>query len=81
MKRTTSESDVFKPVALHIKDPNDWPIFPLTNVDVSSPSGDLASLLSADDSSPLNVTGHVESLDRAERQHCKAHDLEYTEQH
>lgn len=64
------ECDVFKPLDPAIQDENEWQEFRLINVDVCNADGATTSLLEADESSPLTLTGRIERLPQEQRQYC-----------
>lgn len=56
----TPESAILKPKDPSLEDNNDWPAFNLTDVDVIDPqTGSLSSLLTANEGSPVIVTGKL----------------------
>jgi hypothetical protein len=53
-----------------VHDENDWPIYHLRGVEVTSKSGKIASLLHADPTYAVTVTGTLETLDRSKAHLC-----------
>ena len=61
---TTSEQDILLPLKSSDKNPDDWPEFKLTKVNVTVPKqGRAVSLLSAHHSNPVKVTGKLAVID------------------
>jgi hypothetical protein len=54
------ESKALPPRDPAVRDENEWPIFHLRGVEVTSRSGKIASLLHADPTYPVTVTGTLE---------------------
>jgi len=71
MTTTFDECDIFKPRDPAIQDENEWQEFSLVNVDVCNADGAATSLLEADESSPLTLTGRIERLPQEQRQFCR----------
>lgn len=64
------EEEVLKPIDPSIADENQWEEYQLSNVEVHDANGSLTSLLNADDSSPVTVTGILGTLE-PEQRHCR----------
>lgn len=70
LEMSVPEEEVLKPIDPSIQDENQWEEFLLTDVEVRDSNSSLASLLDADESLPLTVTGVLETLE-PEQRHCR----------
>jgi hypothetical protein len=70
--KVVPESKALPPRNPTIRDENEWPEYILRGVEVTSRNGKIVSLLHADPTYPVTVTGALEPLERSRAHLCKS---------